>query len=255
MGQGGSGGSSGHSNSAPWLAQQPYLKEIYSAAQSLYPTAMPYYPDATVAAEDPARRAAYQATVARATGGNPLLDNAIAASTRDVSGANLQGSPYLDAMFNRASEAVRRAYGNTVLPGLESTFSGSGRFGSPGYEASVRENANRPLAESLENLATDIYGGNYEQERNRQEAAIAGAPALSAGGYSDIAQLFGAGQTEQDYAQQVLNSLIERYQYGQQEPWQRLGLYSNTIGAPVITSNSQQRSWGQGIGMALLSAI
>jgi len=96
----------------------------------------------------------------------PNVQAMLASGSRDVtaggdtlqktaSGEMLGGNPLLDAMYERAAAKVRD---NT-----NAAFSAGGRYGS-GAHGSV-------LGETLGGLATDMYGGAYEAERNRMMAA------------------------------------------------------------------------------------
>lgn len=92
-----------------------------------------------------------------------------------IGGDYLNSNPYLDAMFNKASGQVGAK--------VNSQFSSAGRYGS-GAHTGV-------LGESIGNLATDIYGGNYARERQNQQQAAASSAAF---GNSIISQPFLKGQ-------------------------------------------------------------
>ena len=87
-----------------------------------------------------------------------------------ASGAMLNANPYLDAQFNRAAQNVSDQFKNTVTPGINQTFGAAGRTGSRAHTGAMGE-AQGNLGDTLGNLATDIYGGNYATERQNQLAA------------------------------------------------------------------------------------
>lgn len=92
-------------------------------------------------------------------------------------------NPYLDATFNKAAGAVNR--------NLDTVLARSGRdlHGNLGARS-----------DALNNLATDIYGGAYEGDRNR---------ALSAA--SDISnQIFSGGQSDLNRSMQTAESAQDR---------------------------------------------
>lgn len=114
-----------------------------------------------------------------------------------IAGDYLNNNPYLDATYNKAA--------NTVSNRVNSQFSAAGRYGS-GAHTGV-------LTEGLGNLATDIYGGNYQQERQRQFAGSLAAPSFGQGvtqsafapaqGYANIVrQPVGNTQTQPYYQNQ-----------------------------------------------------
>lgn len=87
-----------------------------------------------------------------------------------AAGGFLNANPYLDRMMNRAAEGVTRNYQQSLVPGVDTAFSRAGRMGS-GMAAYGRGEADRQLGDTLGNLATDIYGTNYAQERQLQQQA------------------------------------------------------------------------------------
>lgn len=79
---------------------------------------------------------------------------------KTVNGDYLNANPYLDATYKKAADQVGA--------GIDSRFSAAGRYGSGAHQG--------VLGTSLGNLATDIYGGNYQAERGRQSSAMLGVP-------------------------------------------------------------------------------
>lgn len=108
-------------------------------------------------------------------GVNPLTAQGAGYLSDVIGGDYLNNNPYLDAMFNRAAGQV----GSRV----NSQFTSAGRYGSGAHQG--------VLGESLGNLATDIYGGNYARERANQQAAALGSGAF---GNMLIDQPFRPGQ-------------------------------------------------------------
>jgi hypothetical protein len=96
---------------------------------------------------------------------------------------------YLDPSTNPWLEKTYDMAAGKVGSGVDSRFSAAGRYGSGAHQGVLQEGFN--------NLATSIYGGNYQQERTRQAAATTGAPAFSSGSsaaayapYIDYSRLF-----------------------------------------------------------------
>ena len=102
--------------------------------------------------------------------------------------------------------------------------------------------AQNELGQNLGNLATGIYGGNYQQERGRQMEAGQQAQGFAQSDYMDAQALQSVGQTRQEFAQRALDDIIARFQYGQHAPAEKLAEYSGFIGAPVTTSRSKSSS-------------
>lgn len=117
---------------------------------------------------------------------NGVMDAATAQYLKTINGDYLDPAtnPWLDKTYRHASDLVGA--------GVDSRFSSAGRYGSGAHQGVLQEGMN--------NLATNIFGGNYQAERGRQAAAIGGAPTFLTGRagaayapYSGFADLFPAG--------------------------------------------------------------
>lgn len=131
------------------------------------------------------------------------------------SGAYLNANPYLNSMFDQASSAVGRQFENNVMPGIASMFSGAGRFGSNQMAEGLGQ-AEEQYGDTLNDLATRIYGGNYANERGLQQQAQ-----TSLGGFG----LSASGQR-----QQALTNLGQMGLQGQQLQQQALGSLGGLYG-------------------------
>lgn len=151
----------------------------------------------------------------RARAGSPANAAASGYVTDAISGKYLPGqpgaNPWLDATFNQASLATQNQ--------LASQFGGSGRNIAASYA---------PRADQLNNLATSIYGGAYNQERALQQQAAGMAGQVSQAGYMDANALAGVGAAQDLRAQQVAD-----------QPGQSLDDYLRRIGG-VANSAGQE---------------
>jgi hypothetical protein len=110
-------------------------------------------------------------------------------------GDYLNSNPYLDATFNAAARPVSENFTNTVIPGINAAFGAASRTGS-GIQGEYLGDAAGQYGKSLSDLATNIYGGNYQSERDRQ---------LSASG--TLGGLYDAGRNRQVQAGGVAGNL------------------------------------------------
>lgn len=212
------------SSSAPWSGQQPYLTYGFQQAQDLYQNAATpaYFPGQTVASQSPQTQAAIAGTTARAENGSPL-NTANSGYLSDVlSGKYLTGNPMQGALNQSISDSV--------LPTVESQFSGGGRYGSPAMAGTMTT----ALADAI---APSEYG-NYQQERQNQQTASSMAPTAANQDYVDLGQLNAAGQQQDAFNQSNINANIDRYNYGQTGPGSPLGKLQNYLTAV------QGGSWG-----------
>ncbi len=181
----------------------------------------------------------------RARGGSGIQGAADSEALSTIRGDRFNTNPHLDTMYQDAARGVTRSFNRTVLPNLESRFAGGNRLDSGAYQNSLKE-AGRGLAGELAGMATDIYGGDYNRERAAQLGMTQNAGAMEAAGYQGAAQLGQAGDRRQGYEQTLIDDLIKRFEFAQNEPYNQIARYSTLIGDPVSESqgSSGQKSWG-----------
>lgn len=255
---------------------QPYMQYGAEQSRALYSTGGPqYYPGNTVVPFSDQTEQALGLTEQRALQGSPVVGAAqnYAANTLNSaptsqfgtasnpygSSANPYGgasNPYLDATFNKAADSVQQRLGTQ--------FAGSGR----NVEASRAVNA-----DELNNLATGLYGGAYENERNRQlsygqqqlgigaqgyeserdrmaqdldrqrsmQFGVAGlAPQLANQDYIDLQALGGVGGQVEDLTGRLMEDQAARWDFSQNAPQTNLDNYIARItgGYPGGTSTN-----------------
>ena len=285
-----SGGTSqGSLTTQPWQQQQPFLADIYGQSRDLYNRGgTPYYPGATYTSFNPLQEQAFGHIQGQAGGtdnerglGNALPGffnqvfnpNSFSGGSRaqlnaTARGDYLGGNPYIDQTFDRAANAITRQYNNVTQPRSNLAFSRAGRSGS-GLQALQDEKNFSDYVKNQSDLATDLYGGNYAQERQNQ----LGAAQTGVGQGIDLAKwaasqvpihsalldnrtdrLLGAGQQVQDQQQRILDDDIARFNWTQAQPRQNLSQYAQLIlGQLANQTQSQQSSssYGNSFGASL----
>lgn len=153
---------------------------------------------------------------------------------------NPASNPYLDATFNQAANAVQNRVG--------SQFGAAGR----NLEASI------PVQnDQMNQLATSIYGGNYQNERQLQGQAAQNANTLNSSNLANMGQVGQAGALLQQQAQNYIGGAKAAYDYNQNLPYTNLSNYMNTVNSLQhggTTTSSQpiyQNKTGNAIGGAL----
>ena len=287
--------------SEPWKPMQPYLQNVAGAAQNIFTGKPPqYYPGSTVAPFSPQQEMAMNLITGRALQGSPVTDSAqgqnVATTQGGYLGQNpgnpfyggimgmdptvnpytalqgstamggfLNGNPWLDQQFNRAASAVSRNFAEGVLPGIDSAAVGAGRYGS-GLWSNERDKAYDQLGRSLEGMGAQMYGQNYQSERDRMMQAASGiqgafdtslsrglqagsqadsafnaernnmlqstamAPMLAQADYADFDRLMGVGDQVQNQAQARTDDQFNRWNFNQGTPEMMLNNYANVIG-------------------------
>jgi hypothetical protein len=239
--------SSGSQSTSVWKKQRPFLLDIFKRAQDQSNVPREYYPGATVAGRDPLTQRAIAASSELGLAGDPTL-RAGADYTRDVLGGEyLNSNPHLDDLYDRAAGRTTEQFSRTALPYLEAKFGGAGRSAGPsgtgsGAYAGAQGRAFDQLGEGLADLSANIYAPNYEAERGRMDAAAARAPGYGAARQEEIMAAMRGGMSQEQLAQAMIEGDLGRHDFGQNEIWDRLALFSNLVGAPVMTSRGFQSS-------------
>lgn len=250
----GGGTNTVQTNIPEWL--QPYLTGELGAASQLTPglsgsaggtftlpdgqtVTIPGTPgvDASslVAPLNATEQAGLSGIINTANGINPSA-SAANANAFETSGAllNPANNPYLQNTFNLAA--------NNIQNQLATEFAGNG---------SNVINSLPLQQQGLSDLATQLYGGAYQQGVNTMTQASALAPSIQSGTYIPSEQLYTAGQTQQQQAQNLINA-----------PYNALSWYSSLLGLNGgsglgSTSSSSGNPWqtaiGAGIGAAGLA--
>lgn len=187
-----------------------------------------YYPGQMIATDSPETQTALQARTSRALYGSPLTAAAQGELTKTLGGQYLNSNPYLDAMYNQAARNTVNKYNEIVNPGIDSAFTSAGRFGSGAY-AQARNQADRTAASELGDLAANIYGTNYANERANQIKGMLYAPELANQDYYDINQLSSVGDYKTNLAQQQIEADKAKYDYNAQRDLIALQNYQNLI--------------------------
>lgn len=215
-------------------------------AQNLYNTGGPaYYPGQQVAPFSPLQEQYFTGVQNLATQGSPLTQAAQQQDTNIINGMymNPATNPYLQQTFDYAANAVQNRVG--------SQFAGSGR--NPEASVAVQN-------DQLNQLANQIYGGNYQFGAQQQAQAIQQANPLANENWFNLAQLGNAGQQVQNQAQQMIGANQNLYNYYAQLPWTNLNNYMNQVnsmqhgGTQTNTQPYFQNQWGNALGGAATGA-
>lgn len=229
--------------SDPWEGVRPFLGDIYSEAQRQYRAQPPqYFPHSTVTpfASETEEALGQRADLARQ--GFAPQQAAAQQLGQTIAGDYLspETNPFLRETFNQAADVIQ--------PRLSGMFSAGGRYGSGAHQ--------EELGRTLGNLATNIYGGNYQQERGRQLQSTFAAPSFALSRFSDADQLAKVGQEREGLGQAQLSDAIARFNFGQTQPQQKLAQYSGLLqGAPGGETTVAQPYYRNPLGGALGGAL
>lgn len=175
----------------PPAFQKPFVEYGLSEAKKLYEGGSPaYYPGSTVVGFSPESELALSGIREQAITGSPFIKG-----VQDVVMQNLMGTnPLQSAAFRPVVEQV------------QAQAAKAGRYGS-GYQQAALAQALAPAA--------------YQA----QQAAIQQAPAARQFGMADLQTLAGVGAAREAQSQAELAADVERYQFEQARPQEKLQNY------------------------------
>jgi hypothetical protein len=181
---------------------------------------------------NPSIQAGMQMTQARALNGSPL----VGAANRNLTGV-LNGD-YLDPSKNPAwagiSGGITDAYKMGTAAQTDRSFAQNRAFGGSAHNEMMQRN-NATLAGSLANAAGDLYN----TERGYQMQAAQMAPGLADQDYRDAEALFGVGDIQRNYEQDLLNQNMQDYNDRMNYPVSQLDMLGRGLSTAMTGTQSQ----------------
>jgi len=230
----GGGGSSGQTvtqvqGPPEWM--RPYWEANVLQGHQLSGRPLSLYGGQGVAGFSPEQMAGQEMIANRAIAGNPLLNQANQQIGRTMQGDYLrpESNPYLQANVNQALGDITRNYQQSVLPSTMAQFQRSGAFGGSAHQEAL-EGQQRALGSTMGNVASQMYGQNYAQERQNQMAATGMADRYGSAEYQDAMALMGVGDARQQQMQQMIDYDRSRWDQAWNYPQQQLNFMTGLIG-------------------------
>jgi len=249
---GGSGGGGGGTTTSKTSSEldptvRPYVEYGLGEAKSLYQQPGPnYFAGQTYVSPSSQTTTALQAAQNRAMAGSPLSTAGQQQQLGTISGNYLSaGNPYFTQALAGPTQQATQAY-NDAIRNAQGTASMAGRYGS-GVSADIQNRAANTLSNTLANKYGELAYQNYAGERAMQNQAVANAPALAQADYGDISQLANVGKTAEDYQKTALQADLDRFNFEQNKPYQKLSSYLGAAyGAPMGNVSTSTQSGGGG---------
>jgi hypothetical protein len=243
--KGGGGGQQQTTNQNIDPAILPYITYGLGEAKDLYKADGPtYYPGQTYVDQSAQTKEALGLAEERARTGSPLIPAAQSQALSTIQGDRLAATnPYFASMMASAAKPVVNEF-NTAIRDIGSRTAQSGRYGS-GAMGEMESQASENLANALSQRGSELAYQNYATERGRQDQAIGNAGNIAMQDYSDIQQLMNVGQAQENQSLKALQGDIARYDFGQNQPQQKLGSYLQAAyGAPTPMNQTTTSSGG-----------
>lgn len=238
---GGGGGSTTSTGIDPYL--KPYVTYGLEEAKRLYETDSPqFFPGQTYVSPSDATNQALQMAQQRATAGSPLVQAAQQQQLETIQGRGV--NPFLQGALSAAYQPTVEA-AQEATRGLQSQASSAGRYGSAAM-GQVAERQAAGLGRGLGNSLSNLAYQSSEAEAGRQAAAATNAPQMAQSDYFDIQALLKAGQGGEQYQQAALQDAMNRFNYEQNLPGQKLQQFTNLFSqAPAGTTSTTTQSGGK----------
>ena len=132
--------------------------------------------------------------LANALVGGQAVNPAAQETARIAFGGELGQNPFLESQFNRAANVAGENFRENVIPGMDTEYAQAGRSGGMRY-AGERNRAEDAYGRQINDLANQVYGGQYNTDLARRDQALQQLGGL---GQQDVAnRLAGAGLYQQ----------------------------------------------------------
>lgn len=217
-------------NQDPWEPQQEYLKTGFARAQSdVLDKPMEFYPNSTVVPFSQQTEQGLQMQEQRALAGSPVTQAAQSQVRQTAQGDYLTNqNPYFQQAVSAATRPMTESFQQDILPGIQSSFSGKGRYGS-GAQQNLTARAASDLSRNIGDVSGSMASKMYQDERTNQLRAAAMSPQMAQMDYADIAQLKQVGLEREGMAGAELQEQIDRFNFEQTAPQTALQNYMALI--------------------------
>ena len=248
----GSGGGSTVSRVEPSTLQAPYLSDVYRQAQTLGGTPRQMFPDSFFARPTETQLIAEEGLRQTATG--PLTDiqnMAFPALNFQLGGgANALADPNLARVVNAAISPVKEQAQDLIQQVTRNEVA-TGNLGSTrGSEVKAR------IVDDFNRAAGDISAGilsdAYQQANKRQFGILGSLPSILPSFSAANRLLSDVGAVEQGRIQQGIDEARGRFEFAQQEPFNRLNQYSGLIQSNILPGTTTQTAGGPSDSQKLL---
>ena len=221
------------STTAPPSFQQPYIDSLLSESKKLYNSDGPsFFPGSTVA----------NFTDAENLGGNVLNEAAVNTSklwNENVPQAVSQGLNATDVANNQnvigmadaATRPIIQQLNEQVLPNIRSGAVASGTLGGSRQGIAEAQGMERAARSAMDTRA-DVFGSAYGQGLSTMSNTLSQIPALTDAAYKPGAVISSIGEKQRQLDQAKINEDIARWDYGQNQPYQKLTEYGNVVSKP-----------------------
>lgn len=224
---------------------QGHVNDLLARIKAMGGTPMEMFPDQMYAGMDPAQMQALDMRRDFAGGmGQQITDPTMGAWQQSLSAPDVANNPYVQGMIGANERSLNRNF-QEMMPGIDATMLGvNERLGGSG-QGVAQGVAARGTQEALANANAGMMMDAYGQGLDQQKFAMGAAPGMAGLGLMPSDITMGIGDIERAEAQKGLSEDIARFNFGQQEPLQRLQNELNLsqgLTLPFASSESKSES-------------
>jgi hypothetical protein len=233
----------------PWAGVQPFLKQGYQDASSMYEQGTlggpSYYPGQTFVDRDPLENQAQLERLGYSLG--PMrgqVGDLMGAQQRMLNADQVYGNPAVEGQIDVVQRRLNRNLTENTLPGLRSGSIAAGQLGGS-RQALGQAGAVAANQEALGDAAAQIYGKAYDAGLQQQARGVGFMPQSMQTAMMPYDTMGQVGAYRRGEAEAALEDSINRYNYEGQRPIQNLNNYMQLLqGAPWGSTSTGQMAGG-----------
>lgn len=228
-GGGGGGGGNSNTKNAPWEGQQPFLRDMFSAASSQFETSKGSSLPASQVDPNANIRAGWQGVqdFSRA-GGQDIADKAVGGFGDLLGTLDVANSPLVQDQITQSNRQVSDDFNRNIMPAISTDALTAGQFG--GTRQGVAEGvAASGAANAMSDAATDIMADAFRTGSQNAQFAVSQAPSIWNTGNLQSTTQGAVGQDQAAWEQAQLDDRMAQWFWGQQRPWDNLSNYQGLI--------------------------
>jgi len=256
------GGSSGGGTSTtvqkadPWSGVQPYLKDAYADAASLYEAGGPeYYPGQTYVPNNPYENMGATMGLNYAMNQMPGQVGSMLQAQNDLfSAPDVANNQYVSGMADTIQNRMTRQLTEQALPQIRGGAVASGQLGGSRQGIAEGQAIGR-TAEATGDALAQLYGSAYDTGLDAAGRAMQLAPQTMQAGMMPAQGVSQYGDYLRSGDELALQADMDRYNYNQMLPQQNLATYMGYLQGAPWGSTSTGTMPGQGGGFSGSGAL
>jgi len=227
---------------------KPYLQNAAKSASNLSQIPFEYFPNQTYIGQNEFQDQG--ASQALAYGTSPAMmsqiNNAMGAQQSMLAAPDVANNPYLTNIKNSNARLVGEQLQRNVMPGIQDQFVSRGGLG--GSRQGIAEGlAASDAQKQIMDYNARIDAAGYGEGLAQQRAGMGFVPQTMGLGYMPAQAMSAFGQYANQDPQLSLQEQMSRFDFAQQEPWDRLNqAMAVYMGMPGSTTSATNPNAGMG---------